>query len=90
MVWRAEDPQGNEVGKMLWELVPYTRGYGLDIGCGPCKGFPHFIGIDNRKDTAMFGTPMNPDMTVPDGCNLTMFADGQCDFIFSSHLLEHV
>src|SRR3990167_2551183 len=38
----------------------------------------------------MFGTPMNPDMTVPDGCNLTMFADGQCDFIFSSHLLEHV
>ncbi len=90
MVWRATDPTGNEVGKMLWELVPYTRGFGLDIGCGPFKGFPHFIGVDNRKDTQLFGIAMNPDLTVPDACKLPMFADGQCDFVFSSHLLEHV
>lgn len=90
MVWRAEDPQGNEVGKMLWELVPYTRGYGLDLGCGPTKGFPHFVGVDNRKDSQMFGIPMHPDITVPDATKLPQFADGQCDFIFSSHLLEHV
>ena len=90
MVWRKEDPSGNEVGKMLWELVPYTRGFGLDLGCGPHKGFPHFIGVDNRKDTALFSIPMNPDLTVPDATKLPMFADSCLDFIFSSHLLEHV
>jgi len=90
MVWRKEDPTGNEVGKMLWELVPYTRGFGLDIGCGPHKGFPHFVGVDNRKDTQLFGIQMNPDLTVPDATKLSMFSDGACDFIFSSHLLEHV
>src|SRR3990167_10232067 len=90
MVWRKEDPSGNEVGKRLWELVPYTRGFGLDLGCGPHKGFPHFIGVDNRKDTALFSIPMNPDLTVPDATKLPMFADSCLDFIFSSHLLEHV
>jgi ADP-heptose:LPS heptosyltransferase/predicted SAM-dependent methyltransferase len=90
MVWRAEDPQCNEVGKMLWELVPYTRGLVLDLGCGPTKGFPHFIGIDNKRDTALFNIAMNPDITVPDACKLTMFADGAVDAVFSSHLLEHV
>lgn len=90
MVWRREDPQGNEVGKMLWELVPYTRGFGLDIGCGPYKGFPHFIGVDNRADTQLFNIAMNPDITVPDATKLSMFASEGCDFVFSSHLLEHV
>lgn len=89
-MWRAEDPQGNESGKMLWELVPYTRGFGLDIGCGPHKGFPHFVGVDNRKDSSLFGIAMNPDITVPDAAKLDKFADGSCDFIFSSHLLEHM
>lgn len=90
MVWRPDAPQGNEAGKILWELVPYTRGFGLDIGCGPHKAFPHFVGIDNRRDTAIFGIAMNPDLTVPDATRLPMFADGSCDFIFSSHLLEHL
>lgn len=89
MVWRAEDPTGNEVGKMLWELVPYTRGFGLDLGCGPHKGFPHFIGIDNRKDSALFGIPMNPDV-ARDALDLSPYATEGCDFVFSSHLLEHV
>lgn len=89
-MWRREDPQLNEVGKMLWELVPYTRGFGLDIGCGPHKAFPHFIGVDNRKDTELFQIQMNPDLTLPDGTKLPMFANESCDFIFSSHMLEHV
>jgi ADP-heptose:LPS heptosyltransferase len=75
---------------MLWELVPYSRGLVLDLGCGPSKGFPHFIGVDNRKDTTLFNIAMNPDITVPDACKLTMFADGAVDAVFSSHLLEHV
>src|SRR3990167_9570903 len=90
MVWRAEDPQCNEAGKVLWELVPYTRGLGLDIGCGPAKAFPHFIGVDNRKDTALFGIKMDPDMTVPDATSLSMWSDKSVDFIFSSHMLEHI
>jgi ADP-heptose:LPS heptosyltransferase/predicted SAM-dependent methyltransferase len=90
VVWRADGPKGNEVGKMLWELVPYTRGFGLDIGCGPHKGFPHFVGVDSRKDTALFNIQMNPEITVEDASRLPQFADGACDFVFSSHLLEHI
>ena len=47
MVWKADDPQGNESGKIRWELVKWTRGRGLDVGCGPNKAFPHMIGVDN-------------------------------------------
>lgn len=90
MVWRADGPQGSESMKMLWDLVPYTRGFVLDLGCGPQKTFPHFVGVDNRRDTALFGIPMNPDLTVPDATKLSMFADGAVDAVFSSHLLEHV
>ena len=34
MSWNINDPQGNESGKIKWEIVPYTRGRGLDLGCG--------------------------------------------------------
>ena len=90
MTWQKDAPQGNEAGKILWELVPYTRGFGLDVGCGPCKAFPHFLGVDNLKDVTLFGTPMKPDVVVEDACRMPQFADGACDFVFSSHLLEHI
>lgn len=89
MVWRAEDPCGNETGKIRWELVPYTRGRGLDLGCGPDKAFPHFIGVDNYSDTALFGIQMKPDVV----CNVTkldVFGSASMDFVYSSHCLEHV
>ena len=90
MVWKADAPQMHESMKMLWELVPYTKGHGLDLGCGPSKTFPHFVGVDNRKDTQMFGIQMNPDHTVPTCENMPFFASEQWDFVFSSHLLEHI
>lgn len=90
MVWKISDPQYNEVAKIRWECVPYTRGLGLDLGCGAIKGFPHWIGIDNRKDTALFNVEMNPDLSVPDASDLKFLASQQYDFIFSSHLLEHI
>lgn len=90
MTWSKEGSHGNEAGKILWELVPYTRGFGLDIGCGPYKAFPHFLGVDNKKDVVLFDIPMNPDMVVEDACSLPRFSDGACDFVFSSHLLEHI
>jgi ADP-heptose:LPS heptosyltransferase/predicted SAM-dependent methyltransferase len=89
MVWRADDPQGNESGKIMWELVPYTRGRGLDLGCGPNKAFPHFIGVDNYTATAQFGTQMKPDVAC-DVTKLDVFGSASMDFAYSSHCLEHV
>jgi SAM-dependent methyltransferase len=89
MVWKIDDPQGSESMKMLWELVPYTRGRGLDLGCGPSKTFPHFIGVDNHKDTYLFGVQMKPDV-VCDITKLDVFGSASMDFVFSSHALEHI
>ena len=89
MVWRREDPEGNESLKIRWELVPYTRGQTLDIGCGGIKPFKHFIGVDNYRDCALFGNPVHPDM-VMDADNLSMISDQSMDSVFSSHLLEHI
>lgn len=90
MTWRIDDPTGNESGKVKWEIVQWTRGRGLDIGCGVHKTFPHFIGVDNKKDTALFGQPINPDIAVETAERLDVFASGSLDFCFSSHLLEHI
>lgn len=88
-MWRATDPQGNEAGKIKYDIVAYTRGAVLDLGCGPSKAFPHFVGVDNLKDVELFGIDMKPD--VEDDCaTLSKFEDGQCDAVFSSHLLEHI
>jgi ADP-heptose:LPS heptosyltransferase/predicted SAM-dependent methyltransferase len=89
MVWKVDGPQGNESGKVKWEIVRWTRGRGLDLGCGMQKTFPHFIGVDSGKDGVLFGHPINPDVRVQSAAELPMFASGSMDFVFSSHLLEH-
>jgi ADP-heptose:LPS heptosyltransferase/SAM-dependent methyltransferase len=90
MTWTLEGKQGHEAAKVMWDLVPYTRGLGLDLGCGANKAFNHFIGVDNLKDTKLFGTPMQPDVVVQSCEKLGLFASGSLDFVFSSHLLEHI
>ncbi len=91
MVWNVSAPMGHESEKVKWELVPYTRGRGLDIGCGPYKPFGHFRGIDNNKDEAMFGIRATAaDWIIPDACDLSDFASATQDFVFSSHCLEHI
>lgn len=90
MTWTIDGPTGNESGKVKWEIVRWTRGRGLDLGCGVHKTYPHFIGVDNRKDTALFGQPINPDIVVETAEKLDVFASGSMDFVFSSHLLEHI
>lgn len=91
MTWRPDDPQGDEAGKIKYLIVPYTRGVGLDLGCGPKKAFPHFIGMDSGKDTELFGIEMRPDVVVKDCADLSNdVEDASCDFVFSSHLLEHI
>lgn len=90
MVWRRDDPQGNETGKIRWELPQYTRGYGLDVGCGRAKGYPHFIGVDKDGAHQTHKTCLDADLIVPDATKLPMFASGSLDFVYSSHLLEHM
>lgn len=91
MVWRIDGPTGAESEKIRWELVPYTQGRGLDLGCGGWKPFTHFIGIDSNKDEALFGMrATGADLIVPTCEKLDMFADASMDFVFSSHLLEHI
>jgi predicted SAM-dependent methyltransferase len=89
MVWKIDDPQGNEAAKVKYLIVPYTRGRGLDLGCGPFKAFPHFTGVDNGHHARQFGWQMQPDVHVDTCENLSLFASGSMDFCFSSHLLEH-
>ena len=90
MVWRLEDPQGNESGKITWELVRWTRGRVLDVGCGRNKCFPHFIGLDSGIDIQLFGIDVKPDIWIGDACNLDLFGTAAYDAVYSSHLLEHI
>lgn len=89
MVWRREDPQGNEAHKVRYEVIPFLGASCLDIGCGADKVFPHFIGLDSKKDTKLFGVEMKPDI-VGDCARIPLFADGAFECVFSSHTLEHI
>lgn len=90
MTWRIDAPQGNEAAKVRWELVPYMRGRALDLGCGPFKVFPHFVGVDNGHHDKMFDWKSRADVLVDSCEKLTLFATEFVDCVFSSHLLEHI
>jgi len=83
------DPCGDEAGKIRFETVRYTRGQGLDLGCGPSKIWPHAISVDNYSDTALFGVQMKPDV-VSNVTDLKVFGSASMDWVFSSHVLEHI
>ena len=90
MTWKVDDPQGFECMKIRWELVPYTLGKVLDVGCGPRKPFEHFIGVDNDVDAHLFGIQARPDIKIDDAGDLSIFGSQYFDSVFSSHLLEHI
>jgi predicted SAM-dependent methyltransferase len=85
MTWKPDLPVGNEARKCKYDIVRYTRGKVLDLGCGPWKPFPHFIGIDTRDEWT--DLPWNPDI-VMDATRLSIFASNSVDAVFSSHLLQ--
>lgn len=85
MAWSPDGPQGFESRKIKYFLPRYTRGRGLEIGCGMEKAYPHFIGVDNGHH---FGKGAADFLCEAD--DLSMFADGSMDFVFSSHVLEHM
>ena len=90
MTWSPTLPQGHEQRKTRWRTVPYCRGTGLDLGCGPEKFMDtkHVIGVDSNKDAALFGIQANPNVYA-DVTDLKIFATGSMDFAFSSHVCEH-
>lgn len=88
MVWDIKNPQCNESKKCVWEVAPYLRGRGLDIGAGDFKILPHAISVDNMNH-AQFGFTIKPDI-VSDASKLDMIASASMDWVYSSHTLEHV
>jgi ADP-heptose:LPS heptosyltransferase/predicted SAM-dependent methyltransferase len=96
MTWSADLPEGNEAAKIKYEIVPYTRGRGLDLGCNMFKAFPHFIGIDdidiNSESLSVgnkYAVRLSQDVRT-DATDLSLFSSKSMDFVFSSHLLEHI
>lgn len=85
MTWSPETSCGFESRKIKYLIPRYTRGRGLEIGCGLEKAYPHFIGVDNGHH---FGKGAADIVAQAD--DLSMFADESMDFVFSSHVLEHM
>ena len=78
MTWNHLTDRGNAAQHVRWDIVPFTLGRGLDLGCGQYKPFRHFIGIDSNKDATLFGIPAtSADMIVPTCEKLDLFADGR-------------
>ena len=88
MEWTADAPYKPESKKIVWEVAPYLRGRGLDIGAGDFKVLPHVISVDNMNHSR-FGFSVRPDVFC-DAEKLDMFASQSMDFVYSSHTLEHI
>lgn len=69
-----------------WDLLPYTNGDGLDIGCGDARPHDWFVGVDIKGGS----TPKGPNH-IRDARKLKgYFADESQDFVFSSYLLNEL
>ncbi len=84
MTWSANPKvnrafAGGEVVKIRWEVLPYTQGEGLDIGCGQWKLWHSSVGIDQS------GRAANINGNVE---RLKLVASESVDYVFSSHCLE--
>jgi len=89
MVWKADQEFRPESTKIVWEVAPYLRGRGLDVGAGTFKILPHAISVDNGHHE-IFGQFIKPDVKVQDAEDLSVFGSQSMDFVYSSHLLEHL
>lgn len=67
--------------KTKYRVVPYTRGKGLDLGRGPWKAFPHFIGVREKADKDM-PNGVEPDFAVDSFETMSDFIEGSLDFVY--------
>jgi SAM-dependent methyltransferase len=75
------------------EVIQYTRGTGVDIGCGLNKIHSAAVGIDMRLGNKDFGYAYGANIMYRSEkpyLELPWFADESLDFVFSSHCLEHI
>jgi len=74
------------------QVIQYTKGVGIDIGCGLNKIHSVAIGIDFQLGDKDFGYPFGANIKATknkDWLSLPWFKDESLDFVFSSHCLEH-
>lgn len=71
-----------ETWKIRERVIRYCSGKGLDLGCGDEKITANSLGIDIGK-TPVVDLVMNISKKLP-------FADGEFDYVYSSHALEHL
>ena len=79
-------PYTTESDKIRERVKPILGSYpGLDLGCGDTKISGHAIGIDLRKESkaSIVGDASNLKVVLPED-------DELYDWIYSSHLLEHL
>lgn len=79
-------PYSSETQKIRARVLKYVEGKrGLDLGCGHDKITPEAIGVNlnfgGQGDKAEFWFNCNEPLPC---------ADGMWDFVYSSHLLEHL
>lgn len=70
------------------EVIEYTKGVGIEVGCGLNKIHTAAIGINIVLTDADYGYPFGAQIKA-DGIALPWFADSSLDYVFSSHCLEH-
>lgn len=72
--------------QIRWDILPYSNGEGLDVGCGDARPHDWFVGIDIKPGTTQKG----PNQ-IRDGRTLDKyFAAESQDFVFSSYLLQEL
>lgn len=80
---------GREVEKCRDRLIQYCRGCGLDLGCGGNEPDAHYH-RENKITPLAIGVDLAQTNLTGDAANLFWFKDNILDYIFSSHLLEHL
>lgn len=70
------------------EVIEYTKGVGIEVGCGLNKIHTGAIGINIVLTDNDYGYPFGAQIKA-DGTNLPWFSDNCLDYVFSSHCLEH-
>jgi predicted SAM-dependent methyltransferase len=75
----------SETSKCRVRLAPYCLGNGVDLGVGSDPITESAIRVDMPQP---YSPGLLPVQLAGDARNLTWFADGVLDYVYSSHLLE--
>ena len=80
---------GGEVDKCRERLIQYCSGNGLDIGCGGVNCDNRYYN-ENKITPVSIGIDLAKTNLTGKADNLYWFNDECIDYVFSSHLLEHL